>query len=62
MKLAKTVSPFSVILHNKKVHRFKGEKRRAYEQHVREVEKGSFTPLVFTTSCGMGKAVKITYK
>jgi len=39
-----------------------GEKKQAYEQHVCEVEKGSFTPLVFTTSGGMGKAAKITYK
>ena len=39
-----------------------GEKRWAYEQCIREVEKGSFTPLVFTTSGGMGKAAKITYK
>ena len=42
--------------------RHEGEKRRAYEQRVREVEKGSFTPLVFTTSGGMGKAAKVTYK
>ena len=42
--------------------RHEGEKRRAYEQRVREVEKGSFTPLVFTTSGGIGKAAKITYK
>ena len=29
---------------------------------VREIENGSFTPLVFSTSGGMGKAAKITYK
>ena len=39
-----------------------GEKRQAYEQHVCEVEEGSFTPLVITTFGGMGKAAKITYK
>ena len=34
----------------------------AYKQRVHEVEKGSFTPLVFTTPGGMGNAAKITYK
>ena len=38
------------------------EKRQAYEQRVCEIENGSFTPLVFSTSGGMGKAAKITYK
>ena len=38
------------------------EKRRAYEQRVCEIENGYFTPLVFSTSKGMGKAAKITYK
>ena len=33
-----------------------------YKQRVHEVEKGSFTPLGFTTPGGMGKAAKITYK
>ena len=42
--------------------RHENEKRRAYEQRVREIENGSFTPLVFSTSGGMGKAAKITYK
>ena len=32
-----------------------GVKRRAYEERVREVERGSFTPLVFSSSGGMGK-------
>ena len=42
--------------------RHENEKRRAYEQRVRELENGSFTPLFFSTSRGMGKAAKITYK
>ena len=29
--------------------RFEKEKRRKYEQRIREVEMGSFTPLVFST-------------
>ena len=36
--------------------------KRAYEQRVREVEHGSFTPLVFSASGGMGNAAKIFYK
>ena len=31
------------------------EKRRAYGRRVREVERGSFTPMVFTTGGGCGK-------
>ena len=38
------------------------EKCRAYEQRVREVEQGSFSPLVFSTSGGMGRATTVTYK
>jgi len=38
------------------------EKRRAYEERVREVEHGSFTPLVFSRSGGMGRAANTTYK
>ena len=32
------------------------EKRRAYEQRIREVERGTFTPLVFSTTGGAGPA------
>ena len=42
--------------------RHENEKCRAYEQRLGEIENGSFTPLVFSTSGGMGKATKITYK
>jgi len=42
--------------------RHEREKCRAYEQRVREVEWGSFTPLVFSTSGGMGRAATVTYK
>ena len=37
-------------------------KRRAYEEHVREVEWSSFTPLVFSSSRGMGRAATVTYR
>ena len=38
------------------------EKQRAYEQHVREIDYGSFTPLVFSTAGGMGNAATTTYR
>ena len=39
-----------------------GEKRHAYEERVREVERGSFTPLVFSSLGGMGKAATVMYR
>ena len=36
------------------------EKRRAYEERIREVEHVSFTPLVFSTSGGMRRAATTT--
>eukprot|EP00731_Ephydatia_muelleri_P019008 Em0011g1048a len=38
------------------------QKQRSYDQRVHEIEHGSFTPLVFTTSGGMGKCASVTYK
>ena len=38
------------------------EKRRSYEERVTEVEMGSFTPLVFAITGGMGKSTTIAYK
>ena len=38
------------------------DKKHAYEARVREVEVGCFTPLVFTTSGGLGPAAKTFYK
>ena len=37
-------------------------KIRAYEQRVREVEHGSFTPLVMSLTGGCGNAANICYK
>lgn len=37
-------------------------KRRTYEQRVREIERGSFTPLVFSATGGMAPAATIAYK
>ena len=36
-------------------HQHKGEKRCAYAERVQEVERDSFTTLVFSSSGGMGK-------
>ena len=37
------------------------EKIRTYEERIRNVDQGSFTPLVFTTSGGMGPRARIFY-
>ena len=37
-------------------------KKRAYDQRVREIEHGSFSPLVFSTTGGMGPTATIVYK
>ena len=38
------------------------EKRRAYDERIREIEHGSFSPLVFSTSGSMGPTATIVYK
>ena len=38
------------------------EKRRAYDQRVRDLEHGCFSPLVFSVSGGMGPTAKVVYK
>ena len=38
------------------------EKQHAYEERIREVKHGSFTPLVFSPSGGMRKASTTAYK
>ena len=42
--------------------RHKLDKIRQYEQRVREVEHSSLTPLIFSSSKGMGKAITTFYK
>ena len=37
------------------------EKRRGYDQRVREVEHGCFAPLVFNTLGGMGPTARVVY-
>ena len=38
------------------------EKKRSYEERVREVEHGSFSPLIFSTSGGLGPIATVVYK
>ena len=38
------------------------EKKRAYEERVREIEHGSFSPLVFSAAGGMGPIATVVYK
>ena len=38
------------------------ERRRAYDERVREIEHGSFSPLVFSTTGGMGTTATVVYK
>ena len=37
-------------------------KKRAYDQRVREIEQGTFTPLVLSSTGGMGAAATVFYK
>ena len=37
-------------------------KRRSYEQRVREIEHGSFTPLVFSATGGMAPAATVAFR
>ena len=43
-------------------HRNELEKRRAYDERIREVEHGSFSPLVFSAAGGMGATANVVYK
>ena len=42
--------------------RFEGDKKREYGERVREIEHGSFTPLVFSSCGGMGSEAKVAIK
>ena len=42
--------------------RHEQEKKRAYDQRIREVEHGCFSPLVFSATGGMGPTAKVVYK
>ena len=36
--------------------------KRAYEQRIHDVERGSFTPLVLSATGGLGRAATVTYR
>ena len=38
------------------------EKKRAYEQRIREIEFGSFSPLVFSTTGGLGSTATVVLR
>ena len=38
------------------------ENKRAYDQRVREIEHGSFSPLVFSATGGMGTVASVVFK
>ena len=42
--------------------RHEQEKKRQYDQRIREVEHSTFTPLVLSTTGGMGRAATTFYK
>ena len=43
-------------------HKFEKDRRRKYEQRIREIEMSSFTPLVFSTSGGMNGCSNVFFK
>ena len=43
-------------------HKNELEKRRAYDECIREIEHGSFSPLIFSTSGSMGPTATTVYK
>jgi len=59
-------NPFAPSYHNTSLtqcyRRNELEKRRAYDERIREVEHGSFSPLVFSVAGGMGATAKVVYK
>ena len=44
------------------LRKMEGDKKREYGERIREVEHGSFTPLVFTTGGGMGQEAMVVVK
>ena len=61
MRIFNPSTPSNLPLHSA-YRRHDKEKRREYQQRVHEVENASFTPLIFTTTGGMGDAATQFYK
>ena len=38
------------------------DKKIKYDERIREVERGTFSPLVFSSSSGMGPTATVVYK
>ena len=38
------------------------DKRRKYDERIWEVERGTFSPLIFSSSGGMGPTTRVVYK
>ena len=59
-------NPFAQTYRNQSLatlyRRHEQEKKKAYDQRIREVENGCFSPLVFTSSGGTGSTAKVVYK
>ena len=55
-------NPYAPSNRSNPYRQHEGAKRRAYEERVREIEHASFSPLVFSTSGGMGASTTVTYK
>ena len=59
-------NPLSQTYHNTSLtqcfRRNELEKRRAYDERIREIELGSFSPLVFSTTGSMGPTAATVYK
>ena len=43
-------------------HKHENEKKRVYEQRIRETEHSSFTPLMFSATGGMGRQATVFYQ
>ena len=53
---------YCTVLYYTILRKHENEKKRLYEQRVREVEFASFTPLVLSATGGMAKQATIFYK
>ena len=59
-------NPFALRYHNNSLtqcySRNELERRRAYDERIRDIEHGSFSPLVFSTASGMDLTANVVYK
>ena len=62
----RVVNPFSSTYRNLSLSsaykRVEEEKKRKYDQRIREIEYGSFFPLVFSTSGGLALISSLVFK